>query len=158
MNLFLKILASVLAVEILGGLGAFVTMQSIPGWYAELVKPPGTPPNSVFGPVWTTLYAMIGIAFALVWHSGNNGDGKKRALAWFAMQLILNLAWTPVFFGWHQVGAALVIILCLGAAIVVTIRSFARISLPAAWLLVPYLLWVGYATYLNAGFLVLNRS
>ncbi|MEM0969733.1 MAG: TspO/MBR family protein, partial [Verrucomicrobiota bacterium] len=99
MPFWLKILVSVIAVEILGGLGAVFTTSSIETWYAELTKPPGNPPNWLFAPVWTALYALIGIAFARVWHLGEAGPRKQAAMTWFTIQLVLNLAWTPVFFG-----------------------------------------------------------
>ena len=154
---WLKLLASVLIVEFLGGLGAAVTSSQIPDWYAGLQKPPGTPPNWLFGPVWVTLYGMIGAAFAIVWHFARPGTAKRIALSWFAVQLILNLAWTPVFFGLHQMFAALIVIVALWAAIATTIIHFGRLQSVGAVLLVPYLVWVSYATYLNAGYWYLNR-
>lgn len=156
MPLWLKIVISIIAMEVLGGLGAFVTTSQIPTWYATLEKPPGTPPNWLFGPVWTALYAMMGVAFALVWHRPRETPGRACALRWFFIQLGLNLVWTPVFFGLHQIEAALVIIVMLWAAIAVSIRSFSPLHKTAALLLLPYLLWVSYATYLNAGYAVLN--
>ncbi len=158
MNLALKIILSVIVVEVLGGLGRLVTSQNIDGWYATLQEPPGTPPNSIFAPVWITLYAMIGIAFALVWHQGFASKTAKQARAAFLIQLVLNIAWTPIFFGAHQLALALVVIVALLVMIIATIVLFARISKPAAFLLVPYALWVSYATYLNAGFLLLNAG
>lgn len=141
---------------ILGGLGATVTSGSIDGWYASLNRPPGTPPNWVFDPVWSVLYFMIGISFALVWHKLGRAFFKSPAFTVFAVQLLLNLAWTPVFFGAHWIGVALLIIIAMIGSILLTIRKFSPHSKPAAWLLVPYLLWVCYATYLNAGYLMLN--
>lgn len=158
MKLPFKILISVLVVEVLGGLGGLVTSQNIEGWYAGLKQPPGTPPNAVFAPVWTTLFALMGIAFALVWHRGfEEAEGKQARMAFF-IQMILNMAWTPVFFGAHQLALALVVIVVLLILIVVTIVLFAGRSRPAAILLVPYAMWVCYATYLNAGYLLLNAT
>ena len=157
MPLWAKIILSILVVEILGGLGGFITASSIGSWYAALERPPGVPPNAVFGPVWSVLYALMGISFALIWHRAPSGPTKRHALAAFFIQLLLNLAWTPVFFGAHQLAAALVVIVLLILAIVVTIVRFRPLDRLAAGLLVPYLLWVCYATYLNAGFAVLNR-
>jgi len=151
-----KLLLCVVVVLGLGGLGSWVTSGSLDSWYADLDRPPGVPPDVVFGPVWTVLYLMMATSFAVVWHRAPAGSDKRRAVTWFAVQLALNLLWTPVFFGLHAIGAALVVIALLVVAIVATIRSFARIDLTAAWLLGPYLLWVCYATYLNAGFLVVN--
>jgi tryptophan-rich sensory protein len=157
MNFGGKILIAVLSVEVLGGLGATVTSGGISGWYTGLVRPPGTPPNWVFGPVWVTLYAMMGVAIALVWHRAQAGGAKRDALLWAGLQLVLNLAWTPVFFGWHQMLVALVVILLLWVALAVTAVKFWKICRLAGMLLVPYWIWVGYATYLNGGFWILNR-
>ena len=138
-----------------GALGSLFTAPAIGSWYTELVKPVGNPPSWVFGPVWTTLYILMGIALYLVWVSGAS-NAKKSAIKLFAVQLILNAVWSPVFFGLQNVGAALVVIVLLWLAILATIITFAKISKTAAWLLVPYILWVSYATYLNASIYVLN--
>jgi benzodiazapine receptor len=97
---------------------------------------------------------MIGTSFALTWHQGHLG--KTRPSFFFVLQFLLNLAWTPVFFGAQQIGTALLIIILLWLAIAATIREFARLSKPAAYLLIPYLIWVSYATYLNGGHFYLN--
>jgi len=152
-----KITISVIVILVLGSLGGFITSNSIDDWYSTLNEPPGTPPNWVFGPVWSVLYAMIGLSFALVWHRGFQDLQGKIALILFAEQLILNLAWTPVFFGAHQLLISLVVIAMLLLSILATILAFSRRSKTAALLLVPYLMWVSYATYLNAGFYALNR-
>ena len=156
MKLWLKILLCILVVNLLGGVGAFFTMDSLKDWYASLAKPPGVPPNSVFGPVWTVLYAMMGTSFALVWHRVPSGPSKRAALRTFLAQFLLNLAWTPLFFGAHLTGVALVVIVALWIMILLTILKFRSLDSLAALLLVPYLIWVSYATYLNAGYLVLN--
>lgn len=156
MSLFAKIFISVALMLLLGGLGGWITASSIPTWYATLNHPPGKPPNEVFGPVWSVLYLMIGISFALVWHQRAHQSGKNRPFQVFGLQLFLNLAWTPLFFGAHQIELALVVILLLWGTIILTIREFAALSKTAALLLVPYLLWVSYATYLNAGYAWLN--
>lgn len=155
--LWQKILLCVIAVEVLGSVSGIITAGSIQGWYADLEKPPGTPPNWVFGPVWTTLFALMGIALARVWHLGKPGPERQRALMWFGIQMFLNIVWTPVFFGLHQMLAALVVIVALWVAILLTMRSFFQIDRLAGWLLLPYLTWVSYATYLNAGNWWLNR-
>jgi tryptophan-rich sensory protein len=126
-------------------------------WYAALAKPSFTPPNWAFGPVWTVLYLLMGIAAFLVWRKGLASAGVKTALAWFLVQLGLNAVWTPVFFGLHRIGLALVVIVLLWAAIVATTHRFFRILRPAGLLLVPYLLWVSFATVLNASLWRLNR-
>jgi tryptophan-rich sensory protein len=155
-SLPVKIIVCIVVMELLGGLGAFFTVSSINEWYATLSEPPGTPPNWVFGPVWTILYAMIGVSFALIWHDHPGRLGKTRLTYFFVIQLVLNLLWTPVFFGAHQLGMALAVIITLLIFIVLTIREFGKYSQLAALLLLPYLLWVSYATYLNAGYLFLN--
>ncbi len=121
-------------------------------WYRELAKPPGTPPPWVFGPVWSVLYLLMGVALGRLIH--------RRAMpaVWvFGIQFALNLAWTPVFFGANQIAGALVIICALWVCLFTTILLAWKSDKAAAWLLVPYLVWVSYATYLNAGFLWLNR-
>ena len=160
MKLLLRLLLCIAGIELLGSIGAIFTVASITDWYAPLAKPPGTPPDAVFSPVWITLYAMIGGSLALVWscEDGGNSDPKKGiALVWFGIQMFLNLSWSPIFFGLHWTGVALGVITVLWIAIVITIFRFYPISRLAAWLLVPYLLWTGYAAYLNAGFFLLNR-
>lgn len=157
MALWIKIVLSVLGIQVLGGVSAMITADQIPGWYAGLQRPPGTPPNAIFGPVWITLYAMMGVAFALVWHRAEPGAAKRKALGVFGFQLFLNMAWTPIFFGWHQMLVALMVIVVLWFAIAWTIRLFWGVLPLAGALLLPYLLWVSYATYLNAGYWGLNR-
>ena len=118
----------------------------MPGpWYQALEKPEWNPPAWIFGPVWTTLYGMMAFAAWLVWKR----DGWKLALSVYIIQLILNAAWSPIFFGAHELGWALVEILFLWAAILATLLSFHRISKPAAWLMAPYLAWVSFASFLN---------
>lgn len=155
-SLFLKIVLCVICMEILGVLGAIVTVGSIDTWYSTLTKPPGTPPNWLFGPVWSVLYALIGISLAIIWHRADDSATRSACFKVFMVQLVLNLAWTPVFFGAHQMAAALFIIVAMLFFIVLTILHFRKVSVSAAMLLVPYLIWVSYATYLNAGYLVLN--
>lgn len=152
-----KLVLSVVLVMVLGATGGLITAGAIPGWYAKLEKPAGTPPNAVFGPVWTVLYLMIGISLARVWHFAPPGERKDTALMRFAGQMLLNLSWTPLFFGAQLLAVALVVILALGTAILLTILAFKPLDRVAAWLLMPYLAWVSYATYLNAGFFWLNR-
>ena len=157
MSFWKKALLCVFTVVLLGNASGLVTLFSIDGWYDALQAPPGTPPNWVFGPVWTLLYIMIGLALALLWNQPASARLKRRALRLFAYQMGLNLLWTPAFFGLQRIDLALAIILPLLVLIGLTIRAAARISRPAAALLLPYFLWVGYATYLNVGFLLFNR-
>ncbi len=117
-------------------------------WYASLHKPSWNPPAWVFGPVWTLLYTMMAVSVWLVWRRG--GFALQRAsLSLFLAQLALNAAWTPLFFGLHQPGLAFVDIALLWLGIVATITAFRRVHCGAAWLLVPYLLWVSFASVLN---------
>lgn len=137
-----------------GGIGSLATTSNIPTWYTALVKPPFLPPNEVFGPVWSVLYLMIGVALFLVWTT----QTQKSSLVYMAFfcQLALNTVWSLVFFGLHQPAMGVAIILVLFGAIIWTIREFAGVSKVAAMLLVPYLLWVGFATYLTIGVAALN--
>lgn len=140
------------------GGGALVGISSNSGdteWYRSLVKPAWNPPSWVFGPVWTTLYALMGVAAWRVWTRGG-WAAQRPALRLFLIQLGLNFAWSFIFFRFQQIELALLEIVMMWVLIVITIRAFARIDRPAAWLLVPYLAWVTYAATLNAGFAVLN--
>jgi benzodiazapine receptor len=142
---FLLVVAVVAAV---GGLAA----GNASAQYADLQQPSFAPPSWLFGPVWTVLYTMIGISGWLLWRA----TGWGSALVWWVVQLVLNLAWTPLFFAADLLGWALAEILALLAAIVVTIALAWRSSTAAALLLVPYLAWVCFATALNAALWHLN--
>lgn len=124
-------------------------------WYADLVRPPFAPPNWVFGPVWTALYIMIAVAGWLVWQATGT---RSKAIALWSTQLVLNALWTPLFFGLHQLGVALVEMTLLWLVIAACIVVFRPVSKTAAWLFVPYLMWVSFAWALNAGFWLLNRA
>ena len=151
------IVVSIAVCELAGIVGSVFTMPSIPGWYAGLAKPSFNPPNWIFGPVWTLLYAMMGLAAYLVYEKGFKRPEVKKALAVFAAQLVMNTLWSIVFFGAHRILGAAVVIVLLWAMILATILLFHRISKAAAYLLVPYILWVSFATVLNASLYVLNR-
>jgi tryptophan-rich sensory protein len=151
------IVVSIAVCELAGIVGSVFTMPSIPGWYAGLAKPSFNPPNWIFGPVWTLLYALMGLAAYLVYEKGFKRPEVKKALAVFAAQLVLNTLWSIVFFGAHRILGAAVVIVLLGAMILATILLFHKISKAAAYLLVPYILWVSFATVLNASLYVLNR-
>lgn len=138
-------LALCLAVSAIGGA---ITATTINSWYPTLVKPLFTPPGWIFPPVWTTLFVMMAVAAWRVWRQ--NAGKPGRALGAFVLQLGLNLAWSFLFFGLQMIGAALVEMVILLAAIVWTIRLFTAVDRPAALLLVPYALWVGFATVLTA--------
>jgi tryptophan-rich sensory protein len=151
------IILAIVICELAGVIGSLFTMPSVPGWYAALTKPSFNPPGWIFGPVWTTLYALMGLAAGLVYNKGTKRPEVKQALFVFAAQLILNVLWSIMFFGAHQILGAFVIIVALWVLILGTILRFAKISKPAAILLLPYLLWVSFATVLNASLYVLNR-
>ena len=136
-----------------------VTASSVRGWYDSLQAPPGTPPPWLFAPVWTALYPTMGIAAWLVWRRIDVGAERKRAsLRVWGWQLLVNAMWSPAFFGLHRLGLSLAVIGVLFAAILATTVMFARLQRVAALLMLPYLAWVGYATYLSAGFWLLNRG
>lgn len=151
----LKLVASVVISFVAGGIGSLATVPNIPTWYANLDKPAFQPPNWVFGPVWSTLYLLMGIALWLVW-TAKTKDSKKRAYILFGAQLVLNALWSLVFFGLHWTWLAVVVIVALWIVIALTIREFAKFSKPAAWLLVPYIAWVTFASVLNTAVAILN--
>jgi len=143
-----------LACFLAAGLGSLFTMVSVGIWYAGLAKPSWNPPGWVFGPVWTVLYAMMAVAGWLVWRKGQ--PASWHALRWFAVQLVLNVGWSAIFFGLQMPGLAFAEILGLWVAIAATLRTSWRVSRPAGILLVPYLLWVSFAAVLNFAIWRLN--
>lgn len=149
-----------LAVFVLGSLaagfiGSIATMPNIPTWYATLVRPPLNPPSWVFGPVWTTLYILMGVAAFLVWQRRDH-PAAKTGLVLFGVQLALNTLWSWLFFGIHSLGLALVCVVALWLAILGTMERFYRVRPLAAYLLVPYIAWTSFATYLTAAYWYLN--
>jgi len=146
-----------IAVPLLAGVaGSFATMSAIPTWYAGLIKPPLTPPNWLFGPVWTTLFILMGISLYLVVREGTDKQPVRQCVMVFAAQLAVNILWSFAFFGFHSPSAGLAVILVLIVLILATIYFFYRVSRTAALLLVPYIAWVCIATYLNVMVLILN--
>jgi benzodiazapine receptor len=129
-------------------IGWVFTTPAIPGWYESLRKPAWTPPNRVFGPVWTLLYIAMGTAAWLVWR-GRGFAGARLALSLFFAQLVLNALWSILFFGRKSPGAALIEIAFLWAAVFATMVAFWRVSRAAGWLFAPYLWWVTFALFLN---------
>ena len=146
-------LGSPLAVAAVGGV---TTASAIPGWYQSLEKPAWNPPASVFAPVWTTLYLLMGVAMVVARRAAP--ERRVRTQAVFGLQLALNLAWSLAFFGGRNPAAGLAVIVLLWAAIVATVVEFGRESRLAAVLLLPYLAWVTFATGLNAEIWRLNRA
>lgn len=134
---------------VIGFLSGFATQSSVNDWFLTLNKPNFNPPNWVFAPVWTVLYIMMGVAAGLVWAKGFHHLWVKTALYHFGFQLLLNASWSIAFFGFKEPFWALVVIFTLLVLLILTIRWFRIVSKLAAWLLVPYLLWVCFATALN---------
>lgn len=174
-----KLFISILLCQLAGVVGSLFTVSAIPIWYAALDKPSFSPPNWVFGPAWLTLYTLMGIALYLVWKkewrienqifipkrkAWNRwserfwtGDlQKQNVIAVFTVQLVLNALWSVIFFGLKQPAWAFFELLALWWAILYTIANFYRISKPAAWLLLPYILWVTFAGCLNFAIWILN--
>ena len=151
-----KLLVSISVCLLAGAIGSVFTVSSIPNWYATLNKPSFNPPNWIFGPVWTTFYIFMGISLYLVWQRNFNKKSKKISLQWFAFQLVLNSLWSVIFFGMKNPPLALICIFILWYAIFRTIQKFYPTSKVAAYLLVPYLAWVSFATLLNTAIASLN--
>ncbi|RFZ82102.1 tryptophan-rich sensory protein [Mucilaginibacter terrenus] len=141
----------------IGIVASLFTRPEIKGWYVTLGKPGFTPPNWLFPVAWTILYILIATAAYLVWKRRDASSTYRTAAVIYTVQLALNFSWSIVFFGMHEIVGGLVIIGLLLIAIILNIAYFAKISKIAAWLLVPYLLWVSYATLLNASILTLNK-
>lgn len=136
-------------------LGSALTADSVRTWYTGLRKPWLTPPGWVFGPVWSILYLLMAISAWLVWREAGM-SGARPAFALFFLQLALNVLWSGIFFGLHRPGVALAEIVVLEIAIIATAIQFSRFSRPAFWLMVPYIVWVGFATFLNLRIWQLN--
>lgn len=149
---------AILLCEVVGASGSVFTTMGLGGWYQSLAKPSLAPPNWVFAPVWTTLFALIGIAAWRVWRSVPFVEPGLARLAGIAFvgQYVLNVAWSAAFFGARSLLGGLAVLALLWLAIVVTIWTFRRVDRPAAWLLVPYLAWVSFAGYLNYAIWALN--
>ncbi len=152
-----KLVTAVATPLVVGGLSGIATSAGVADWYPTLVKPPFNPPAWVFGPVWTVLYVMMGVAAFLVWRRGLASPGVRAALAMFLVQLVLNGIWSLLFFGLRQPGWALIEIVLLWLAIGATVWLFRRVAPAAAILLLPYWAWVSFATVLNASLWWLNR-
>lgn len=151
-----KLIVAIAVSELAGIIGSVFTTPSIAGWYAGLVKPALNPPAWVFGPVWTTLFALMGISAFLIWKKGLERKDVKIALGIFIGQLVLNTLWSIIFFGLHSPAGAFFELILLWLTILATIITFARISKHSAWLLLPYILWVSFAMCLNYAIWTLN--
>ena len=154
MKKVLTLLLCLLVTMGVGGLSGYLTSPEISGWYAGLDKPSFNPPNNVFGPVWTILYFLMGVSLYLIVISPS--ARKKFAIGIFVTQLILNFFWSIIFFNLHQIGLALIEIILLWMMILAMVIAFYKINRVAGLLQVPYLLWVSFATVLNAAIYQLN--
>jgi len=148
-NQNMKLIKSLALTLMVGGVASFFTSSGVNGWYAVANKPSFNPPNWLFAPVWTVLYILMGIALYLVWKNETDKAVKQTALIIFAVQLGLNFFWSFIFFYAQQPGWAFIEIMAMWIAILLTILWFGKISTVAAWLLVPYISWVSFATVLN---------
>ena len=155
---YYRLIGSIVLCQAAGIIGGIFTAQSVRTWYAELAKPVFSPPNWVFGPVWITLYLMMGVALYLVWQRTGSIKGAPLPFSVFFLQLLLNALWSFVFFGLRSPFWGFIEITVLWASIVTTIWLFRKASVPAALLLVPYLLWVSFAAVLNFSIWRLNPS
>jgi translocator protein len=154
----IKILKFIVSIAIplgLGSLAGMVTSEAIPEWYASLNKPFFSPPNWLFGPAWTTIYILLGISLFLVWKQPPSAN-RNRALLMFAVQMVLNFAWTFIFFYFKELQLALIEIVVLWLSILVMMLWFYKLKPIAAYLNIPYILWVTFATVLTAGYYFLN--
>ncbi len=152
------VLIGLLTLCLLVGLeAARFTVPAVQGWYGALARPPLSPPNWLFGPVWSVLYVLMAVAAWLIWRAPAGRRGQL-ALTFWGGQLAVNALWTPVFFGLRLIAPGLGVIVLLFGAVALTCQAFWRLDRVAGALLMPYLVWVGFASYLNAGFWWLNHG
>jgi tryptophan-rich sensory protein len=152
----MKLIISILIPLLVGAISGYFTSSGVDGWFAVANKPWFNPPNWIFAPVWTTLYVLMGIALFLVWRSDAEKKIKQTAIILFAVQLTLNFFWSIIFFKLQQPGWAFAEIIVMWLMILLTILWFGKISSTAAWLLVPYICWVSFASVLNYSIWQLN--
>lgn len=150
------LLFSVVLCELIGNIGTVFTIPALSGWYISLNKAPFNPPNWIFGPVWTILYALMGIAAYLILSKGFKKPAVKTALYIFSTQLALNVLWSVVFFGLRSPFYGMVAIILMWIAILATILKFYGISRTAGYVMIPYILWVSFAAVLNYYVFILN--
>lgn len=149
MSNIIKLILSIVICQAAGIIGTIFTGDSVLGWYAGLNKPSFNPPDWIFGPVWITLYILMGISLFMIWREDLKNKDVRSAFNLFMVQLVFNTAWSIVFFGAHSITGGLIIIIILWILILMTIIKFVKISRFAGILLIPYLLWVSFATVLN---------
>ena len=152
-----KLLISIILPLSIGAIAGIFTARAIPEWYATLNQPSFNPPNWVFGPVWTTLYIILGISLFMIWKLPASKE-RNLAILVFIVQLVLNFCWSFFFFYFKMIGLALIDLLTLWTMIVVMLVRFYKLKPIAAYINIPYLLWVTFATMLNAAYFFLNRS
>ena len=153
----IKLIISIIVPLGIGAIAGIFTSDAVPTWYETLNKPSFNPPNWIFGPVWTTLYFLMGISLFLIWKQPANKE-RTKAIQIFIIQLVLNFCWSFLFFYYNQIGLALVEIILLWLSIISMILLFYRIKPAAAYINIPYFLWVTFATLLNAAYYFLNRA
>ena len=154
MSKILKFIVSVVGAELIGSIGVIFTSPNINTWYASLIKPGFNPPNWLFAPAWTILFFLMGWAFYLIWT--NKSKNKSSAYWAFAIQFLLNIVWSAIFFGLKLPNIAFFEIVILWLAILWTIIEFYKVNKTAGYLLVPYILWVSFASILNYYVWILN--
>lgn len=152
-----KLISSIVLCQMAGIIGSVFTISAIPNWFQTLAKPALSPPNWIFAPVWTILYTLMGISLYLIWQNGLNKKEVKSAINLFLIHLAANALWTIIFFGIKNLTLAFLEILVLLALIVAVMIKFHKINKTAAYLLIPYLIWVSFATYLSFSFWLLNK-
>lgn len=156
MKKFLKLMGLVFVCFLPGIIGGFFTFKNLYPWANLLIKPSFNPPSWVFSPVWTMLYTLMGISLFLILKAKDSMD-KTQGIVFFAIQLVLNGLWSIVFFGLHQILLAFIVIIALLLFIILSMWKFYEVSKPAAYILIPYLLWVSFASVLNISLYLLNR-
>lgn len=154
----LKLVTSIVVCICAGLIGSISTGESISNWYIYLQKPAFTPPNWLFAPVWFLLYILMGIAVYLVWRKGLDKFQVRESIVIFIIQLVLNAGWSYAFFGLRSPLTGLIVIVPLWTAILLTIINFFRVSRTSAYLLIPYIIWVSFATVLNFSIYLLNPA
>ena len=152
-----KLLVSLALPLALGAIAGLYTADAIPGWYKTLNRPSFNPPDWLFGPVWTTLYILMGISLFLIWKQSASKE-RNLAIFVFLLQQALNFAWSFIFFYFNRIGFALIEIILLWINIIIMLVLFYKIKPIASYINIPYLIWVTFATILNAGYYLLNRS
>ncbi len=155
-NQIIKLVVSLLICQGAGFIGSLATRPAIAAWYQFLEKPAFSPPNWLFGPVWLTLYLLMGISLFLVWRKGLDFNNVKISVIIFIVQLIINALWSVFFFGLRSPLLGFIVILILWLAILMTVLNFNKVSKPASILLIPYLIWVSFAAILNYSIMILN--